>query len=798
MLRVRRTPRPTPMRTRWIVIRLLTGCAVIAAALSAGQSISRGAEAANHSVYLPLITRQTEPAIVFVSRHIPDEGSIYWSVPNDLPGVGPHSRFRVASPGKLLVREPDGLIRTLVDGSRPTAASLNLVDVNAPDVSYDGTRIVFAGLPGGSYDTGPFNNPGAWRIYTIRVDGTGLRQVTFSDQSLNLSQFGGAGGGLAAYDDTDPVWLPDGRIVFSSTRWPSYAQYSGARTSNLHVVNADGTNLHRITSERNGADRPLVDPITGKIVYARWWRNHRFALNDMGTVTDPDGGYVQKDGLSAARSKQIDGSSQYGDYLWRNAWQAATINPDGTGLAMWAGKFREENGNHVYGGGFSDGGELYANFFPMHNMTEAAGFGGIRKYVRGPGTYTPLIGITYPTLDYVNPSNPTSYGIYKGAYAAEPDWLPSGKLVISWAADVHQDYGLYTVNADGTGRTLLYDNPGTTELRARAIRARPLPPVIADTVTQTPSLLPPTTDPSTFRKDGTFTFNALNVYFNAPVDWDIVSAPAVGSAATMRFFIDHQRTSPGSFPRLDWPVLLSALPIDPDGSVVEPNAPADVPLFEQIRSPNNTVPLTSSPGGTGSFGTKNGAAHVTGMNFGRPGAQARCVGCHAGHTLIPVPANDADARFTNLAPGAALTVSSSRDANTISGLTDRRVMKGAIWRYWNSAPNRTNGEWVQLTFAVPVTVRTVRLYNPRFGDEANSSIQVNATTVKLCSDAACGSIAATQTTGALSVNGTDVSFADVRARAVRVEINSVGGTFYGTRLASLAEIEVIARGEAGP
>ena len=46
------------------------------------------------------------------------------------------------------------------------------------------------------------------------------------------------------------------------------------------------------------------------------------------------------------------------------------------------------------------------------------------------------------------------------------------------------------------------------------------------------------------------------MYANAPVDWDIVSAPPVGSAASIRFFIDHQRTSPGSFPYLDWPILL--------------------------------------------------------------------------------------------------------------------------------------------------------------------------------------------------------------------------------------------------
>lgn len=788
----------------WKVLRVLIVAGVCLAGLHAGQNVSRGEELGTYTIYIPFVSRpadsQSGAALVFVSRQIPPNGSIYWSTPRDMVGVGPHSRFRVAAPGKLLVREADGRIRTLVDGSSPTSASLRLIDVNAPDVSYNGRQIVFAGLRRGSYSTGPVTNPGAWRIYVINADGTGLRQITSSDQSINMNQFGGAGGGLSAYDDTDPVWLPDGRIVFASTRWPSYAQYSGVRATNLYVVNADGSNLHRITAERNGADRPLIDPITGKIVYARWWRNHRFPLNDTSTVADPNGGYRQKDGLSADRGKQIDGSSQYADYLWRNAWQAAAINPDGTGLQMWGGYFRDEAGNHVYGGAFSPAGDFYANFFPMYNMTEAGGFGGIRRYSRGPGKYTPIIGITYLTLDYVHCPNSSdcSYGIFKGSYAAEPEVLPSGKLVISWAADINQDYGLYQINPDGSGRKLLYDNPGTAELRARVLRPRPLPPIIADTITQTPSLLPPTSDPNTFRQDGTFVFDALNIYFNAPVDSDIVNAPAVGSVATIRFFIDHQRTSPGSFPNLDWPILLGELPIAPDGSVRDPNAPANVPLFEQLRSPDNRVPLTTSPGGTGSYGTNNGAGQVAGMNFGRTGVVARCVGCHAGHTMIPVPTNDADAQWTNLAPGATVSVSSTRDANQNRGVIDRRVQKGEIWRYWTSANGQNKNQWVKLSFAVPITVRTVRLYNPRFGDEANSSLQVNAATVKLCSDAACNTIVATKSVNALSVSGTDVNFNNVLARAVRIDIDSVSGTFYGMKVASLAEVEVIARGETGP
>jgi hypothetical protein len=201
--------------------------------------------------------------LVFVSRQIPPSGSIYWNVPMDMPGVGPHSRFRVAAPGKLQVRNSDGTLRTLVDGAHPIVGSLNLIDVNAPDVSYDGTSIVFAGLPAGTYDMGPASNPGAWRIYQINADGSGLRAVTQSDQSLDLSQFGPAANGLQAYDDTDPAWLPDGRIVFSSTRWPSFSQYSGRNTA----VCARPTCM---SSTRTGRTSTGLPPSATALIGRRW------------------------------------------------------------------------------------------------------------------------------------------------------------------------------------------------------------------------------------------------------------------------------------------------------------------------------------------------------------------------------------------------------------------------------------------------------------------------------------------------------------------------------------------------
>ncbi|MCS6943883.1 MAG: hypothetical protein RMK97_00430 [Sutterellaceae bacterium] len=730
--------------------------------------------------------------IVFVSRQILPSGSIYYAPAKGMPGVGPFSRAAVAAPGRLQIREPDGTVRTLIDGAQPTAATLNLIDVNAPDVSWDGRTIVFAGLSAHARNNrfGPEGYAGAWRIYTIQVDGSGLRQVTGGNgiaeselRARNLPE------SLSMYDDFDPVWLPDGRIVFSSTRYPSYGQYSGVRTSNLFIVNADGSNLRRLTSERNGADRPMIDPLTGRIVFARWWRNMRMPVDSLATVTDASG-IVQKDGLTVDRDSQ----SPSAEAMFRNAWHAAVINPDGTGLAMFSGAGRSDLGNHMYGGTFDAAGNLIANFFPMYNMTEAGGFGGLRVLPRGAARYRALAGIT----DFSRPLvAPNAFGIHQGEYVSEPAVLPDGRLVVSIATSIAQDYGLWIMSADGSRRELLLDYPGTAELRAKPVMARVRPPVLPAGTAPAPAPFPPTG--TNYAQDGTFLFDARNIYFNAPVDTDIISAPAVGSAATIRFFIDHQRSSRGSLPGQDWPILLGELPVSPAGAV-QHVAPANVPLFEQLRDRQGRVPVLPSALDSVADGNHpnnaTGSAHVAGFNFGAPGSVATCVGCHTGHTMIPVPASAEDIEFTNLAPGARVVVSSSADPARNGGLIDRRVMKGEIWRYWRSAPGQQQNQWVRLEFPVPITVKAVRLYNPRPGDEANSSVQVRAATVDLCSDTACTQIAASAGVGIVAVGGTTVAFDRVRARAVRVRLDDVVGTFYGARVASLAEIEVIARGEA--
>ncbi len=85
---------------------------------------------------------------------------------------------------KLSPISPDGVVTPITNF---TGAS-----ISDPCVSFDGKKILFSMRPPGG---------GNRNIYEINADGTGLRQVT-------------TGGG----HDFDPLYLPDGNIMFTSSR----------------------------------------------------------------------------------------------------------------------------------------------------------------------------------------------------------------------------------------------------------------------------------------------------------------------------------------------------------------------------------------------------------------------------------------------------------------------------------------------------------------------------------------------------------------------------------------------------
>lgn len=89
--------------------------------------------------------------------------------------------------------------------------------------------------------------------------------------------------------DIDPIYLPTGEIVFSSTREPKYCMCNRHIMCNLHKMNADGSNIQQIGKSTlfEGHASLLSD---GRLIYDRWEYVDRNFGDAQGVwVANPDG-----------------------------------------------------------------------------------------------------------------------------------------------------------------------------------------------------------------------------------------------------------------------------------------------------------------------------------------------------------------------------------------------------------------------------------------------------------------------------------------------------------------------------
>ena len=116
--------------------------------------------------------------------------------------------------------------------------------VRDPEVDWDGKRIVFSMRDGCEDD---------YHIYIVNADGTDLKQLT---RAKGVS-------------DIDPAFLPDGGIVFSSTRDPKYCMCNRHIMCNLYRMEADGANIHQIGVSTLFEGHSAILP-DGRVLYDRW------------------------------------------------------------------------------------------------------------------------------------------------------------------------------------------------------------------------------------------------------------------------------------------------------------------------------------------------------------------------------------------------------------------------------------------------------------------------------------------------------------------------------------------------
>jgi hypothetical protein len=326
-------------------------------------------------------------------------------------------------------------VRSVLNGQLPPGG------IGRQDLSFDAKRIVFpyaaprAKLT--AYGIGVHGARGGacvmYDIYEIGVDGKGLKRLT----------------NVPDAEDTEPCYLPNGRIAFTSSRDNRFVECGDwALVFSLYSMAADGSDVRRMTEAKEGEWYPsALDD--GRVIYMRWE-------------------YVMK----AYNSIQ---------QLW-------TVNPDGT-------KARLAYGDHyAFGRGpisfieprqIPGTSKVIATGAAHHN----AGVGPIcivdlslnRAGSGGFLNVTPEVG--YPEAGSSNTHSPT--GWYSSPYP-----LTENLFLVSYSFDVDHNsrngYALYLMDVHGN-KELIYRDKEMSCYSPIPLRPRKRPLVIPDAIAKDPN-----------------------------------------------------------------------------------------------------------------------------------------------------------------------------------------------------------------------------------------------------------------------------------------------------------------------
>jgi hypothetical protein len=195
-----------------------------------------------------------------------------------------------ATNGVFVLKDPFGaepvahdiLASATVQNGRLAGRKLEGGSFLSPDVSWDGTEILFAyvecSAPEGTVTLdsrkGIWHEQASYHIFRANADGTKLRQLTDGN-----------------WNDFDPCWLPNGRIVFISERRGGYGRCHGrpVPTYTLHSMNGDGSDIIALSYHETNEWNPSVNH-DGWIVYTRWdYVDRGDCIAHHPWITTPDG-----------------------------------------------------------------------------------------------------------------------------------------------------------------------------------------------------------------------------------------------------------------------------------------------------------------------------------------------------------------------------------------------------------------------------------------------------------------------------------------------------------------------------
>ena len=287
------------------------------------------------------------------------------------------------------------------------------------EVSWDGRRILFA-RRGGSAD--PW-----WHLWEMNADGSGLRQLT-----------------RGPYHDVQPAYLPDGRIVFSSSRIGYRDEYHGYPATGLTVMNPDGSNIRCIGFNLGRDNEPTILP-DGRIAFSR---------------------------LELFYSRL------------KTELTLQAVFPDGTRNVVLYGPERRDYWREVTR---RSGEDWWGEVPPRHRvlrLTQPQAIDADRIIcattagltIIGPQRYSEQVVGHDPAMAVTTPFPLPDGRILCAATMKQRTTDAKGRPVYA----PENDLGLHWIDPASGKLTLLYNDPETADFEPRPLMARPVPPVLAE------------------------------------------------------------------------------------------------------------------------------------------------------------------------------------------------------------------------------------------------------------------------------------------------------------------------------
>jgi len=494
------------------------------------------------------------------------------------------------------------------------------------EVSYDGGKLLFAMRAAEIEGADPEDQP-TWNIWEYVVADDTLRRIISSDNTAEAGH------------DVAPHYLPDGRIVFSSTRqrqsgailldegkpqYPAFEEGGNEPALVLHVMNDDGSEIRQISFNQSHDLDPSVLS-SGEIVFTRWDQAAR--RNEMSLYKiRPDGSELQL--LYGAHSHNTGTDNSVVQFL------APREMPDGRMMTMLR-PFDGTNG----------GGNIIIidtpNYIDNDQPTQVN-----QGTLSGPAQTAATIN------DVRSDEIPALGGRFRSFF---PLWDGTNRILVSWsqcrlmengtivpctaarladanAVEAPPLYGIFIYNIDDeTQRPVVVPEEGMIISDVVAMQPRTAPPVLFDKqggveldedfVTEGVGVLHIR---SVYDMDGVDSANPDIVTLADPGQTTADQRPArflrIVKTVSMpdRDLLNLPGSAFGRDRNQTMKEIIGYAPIEPDGSVMV-KVPADVALAISVLDQN---------------GRRTSARHQYWIQV-RPGEVKTCNGCHDHNSGIP-------------------------------------------------------------------------------------------------------------------------------------------------------------------